>query len=707
MQRVLLIILPLFVLAQNYVLKKDVLSSGGRKMTSTDYILQGTISQTAIGRVTDTDYKGVIGFWHPPEAFPPVAPYINPAEKSGNDVKLTWNMVTTDTLGNAETVHYYVVYRSTTPSFIPGISDSVGATIQPDTVFTDIGALNSSSSYYYLVKAVDIARNRSVKSNMGYKLAKSFNENAGATSDRNWTSIPWHSNFSTVSDLTTELSPSGVPLLEINNLRDDQFYENYTYIFPIGWLGTNFSVDQGKAYEMITDRDTVLMIVGANNPSGLVVLNENAGATSDRNWVSIPYNAVYNHASDITTEYSPSGDPLIEINNIRDDQFYENYTYIFPIGWLGTDFAITPGRGYEFIMTTDTTWNPTEYTNRSGDYIFSKSIKRSKQIAVHLGELTKSKRNPVWIIKEMADCVIKDDYKNSSRYTKLTTRIKEPTDYHNAGISHLVVARFNSSEFDNVVFTAYRLNDPEDVLTENIVGCGVAKKDDNGVLWFNTGNFRTPWQNNEVVVLIAEAVKANRGYFSAIKFTLDNGFDIQDIGDLSFMLIPEARKNKKSDTKSWSSVKNDNVIGYSIYKMEQHLNDAIVTKQEYAVEGEVKIHPVIIGGYETVYSSYQEDTDELINLCPITYSIDISPNPFSTRATISYALPHNTLVSIRIYDISGRLVKDLMSEKLDAGFYTSYWNGYDDMNRKVAAGVYFISMKTEDHSAHRKIILIN
>ena len=338
MKKVILLLIPLFLFAQNYVLKKDVLSSGGRKMTSTNYILQGTISQTAIGSVTDTDYQGVIGFWHPPEAFPPIAPYINPAEKSGSDVELTWNMITTDTLGNPETVHYYVVYRSTSPSFIPGSSDSVGAMIQPDTVFTDAGALSSGDSYYYLVKAVDIARNRSLKSNMGYKLAKFFNENTGATSDRNWTGLPWHSNYSTVSELTADLSPSGDPLEEINNLRDDQLYENYTYIFPIGWLGTNFSIIKGKAYEMVTDRDTVLMLVGSNNPNGLVILNENTGATSDRNWVSIPYNAVYNNASDITTEYSPSGDPVAEINNLRDDQIYENYTYIFPIGWLGHDF---------------------------------------------------------------------------------------------------------------------------------------------------------------------------------------------------------------------------------------------------------------------------------------------------------------------------------------------------------------------------------
>ena len=144
MRKILYILLPVFILAQvNYVLKKNVLSAGGRKMTNTsaNYVLQGTISQTTIGKVEDTDYKAVIGFWHPPEAIPPSAPYVDPAEKSGDDVVLTWDKITTDTLGNSELMHYYVVYRNTSPSFIPGSSDSIGYASHPDTTFTDTGVL--------------------------------------------------------------------------------------------------------------------------------------------------------------------------------------------------------------------------------------------------------------------------------------------------------------------------------------------------------------------------------------------------------------------------------------------------------------------------------------------------------------------------------------------------------------------------------------
>lgn len=123
------------------------------------------------------------------DVFPPSAPYIAQAEKSDSNVVLTWNEVTTDTLGDTETMEYYIVYRDTAPDFVPSPSDSIGAVIHPDTAYSDTGALNTSDSYYYLVMAVDSSSNKSKKSNMAYKLPKFFNENPAKT-DKNWVSLP-------------------------------------------------------------------------------------------------------------------------------------------------------------------------------------------------------------------------------------------------------------------------------------------------------------------------------------------------------------------------------------------------------------------------------------------------------------------------------------------------------------------------------------
>ncbi len=712
MKKAILLLIPLLLFAQNYILKKDVLSSGGRKMTSTDYILQGTISQTAIGSVTDTDYQGVIGFWHPPEAFPPIAPYINPAEKSGSDVKLTWNMITTDTLGNPETVHYYVVYRSTSPSFIPGVSDSVGATIQPDTVFTDVGALSSGNSYYYLVKAVDIARNRSVKSNMGYKLNKFFNESA-SSSDRNWVSLPWHSNYTVASDLTDDLSSSGVPLIKIVNLRGDQLYENWLWDPDfLEWYGDDFSIVSGCGYEMETTIDTSLIFVGANNPNGLVSLNENA-ATTDRNWISIPYNAAYSTVSDITTSYSPSGIPLIKIVNLRDDQLYENWLWDPDfLEWYGDDFSIAAGRGYEFESTTDTTWNPTEYSNKTGDLVLllTKNLRQTSEVKI--GRFAESDREPIWKIKfperiKEGKLTEEQVLMDAKQYEPARSVVQTKKDFREAGVSHVVRCHLDFEGFSNLVFTTYRVNKPIDVLTEKIIGCGYATNDNKGAIWFNTGNFKSPWLPNEKMILIIEAIFNSKGYYSVTSFELDENVDIQDLGDFVLAPIPEPRRQSRSKSLTWDEAEDPNVIGYSVYKSDKRINKKVIDEESFTVDGECYLRPIVLGGYETVYSTYQELASIENQHTPIHFAFNMHPNPFRTQTQIDYALPYLQKVTIKVYDVSGRKVKTIVDKKQKSGYYSEIWRGDDDNGREVAAGVYFMRITTKENEKQKKVILVH
>ncbi len=710
--RVLIVLIPVLIVAQNYVLKKDVLSAGGRKMTSTGYVLQGTISQTTVGDAEDTDYKAFIGFWHPPEAIPPSAPYITQAEKTADDLKLIWNKITTDTLGNDELMHYYVMYRDTSPGFIPDGSDSIGATPHPDTTYTDDGVLGSLNSYYYLVKAVDWALNRSKKSNMGYKFNKFFNENAAAT-DKNWVSLPYKSPYSVAKDISDDLSSSGDPLTKITNLRDDQLFESWSFTtipFP-RWTGTNFTIVPGCAYEMVTTVDTTLVVVGANNPDGLITLNENAAAT-DKNWVSIPYNAVYSVAKDITDEYSSGGDPLTKLTNMRDDQLYESWSFTtvpFP-RWTGTNFSIVPGRGYEFVTISDTTWNPVEYSNEIGPPLLAGRGPRTLGIEMRVGTLTEPDRMPLWSIKEGSaiprlSSKKKIDYSDAQIYVSTVKNLRRKSDYREAGISHLVRGYFELKECDNLVFTVYRPNKPYDVLTENVVGCGSAWMNDFYLFWFDVGNFKKPWQSEDEVILIVEASKQGRGHVAVLNFTLDETVDIQELGEISLIPIPEPEFNKKLLSTRWDKVKNNNIIGYSLYQDDTRLNDEIITEQEHLAQGQANLKPVIKGGYETVYGS-QAPPEAPYERMPISYSFSIYPNPFSNKMGINYALPCAAKVAVNIYDVSGRKVKTVLSEKLEPGYYKADWSGDDDIGRTVAAGVYFVQMHAEEFVSQHKVIFV-
>jgi hypothetical protein len=82
------------------------------------------------------------------------------------------------------------------------------------------------------------------------------------------------------------------------------------------------------------------------------------------------------------------------------------------------------------------------------------------------------------------------------------------------------------------------------------------------------------------------------------------------------------------------------------------------------------------------------------------------PNPFSSFVVISYSpfLTANEMISLKIYDEKGGLVKDLTSSltKNPNSFIT--WNGTDDFGRKLSSGIYFCCFKTADLTTTKKII---
>ncbi|TES92051.1 MAG: T9SS type A sorting domain-containing protein [Candidatus Cloacimonadota bacterium] len=83
--------------------------------------------------------------------------------------------------------------------------------------------------------------------------------------------------------------------------------------------------------------------------------------------------------------------------------------------------------------------------------------------------------------------------------------------------------------------------------------------------------------------------------------------------------------------------------------------------------------------------------------------VKVQPVPFSDYTSIKYHVPKKEKVSIRIFDEAGRLVRTLISDKLDKGSYTARWNGKDLKGKKVASGSYFCVVKTNGTSKTKLI----
>jgi hypothetical protein len=83
------------------------------------------------------------------------------------------------------------------------------------------------------------------------------------------------------------------------------------------------------------------------------------------------------------------------------------------------------------------------------------------------------------------------------------------------------------------------------------------------------------------------------------------------------------------------------------------------------------------------------------------------PNPFNPETTISYDLSGESVVTLKIYDISGQVIRSVVNNQaMSAGQYKSVWDGRDERGVKVASGVYFYQLQTENFIAKKKMTLL-
>jgi hypothetical protein len=84
-----------------------------------------------------------------------------------------------------------------------------------------------------------------------------------------------------------------------------------------------------------------------------------------------------------------------------------------------------------------------------------------------------------------------------------------------------------------------------------------------------------------------------------------------------------------------------------------------------------------------------------------------TPNPARARTSIRYDLPRTSPVSIRMYDVTGRLVKILVhSKKHEPGRFVIDWDGLDQDGRSLASGVYFYRMRADGFEQSRRLVLV-
>lgn len=95
---------------------------------------------------------------------------------------------------------------------------------------------------------------------------------------------------------------------------------------------------------------------------------------------------------------------------------------------------------------------------------------------------------------------------------------------------------------------------------------------------------------------------------------------------------------------------------------------------------------------------------------PSVYVLQSFPNPLNPlagSATISFRLPQKSMTELVVYNLLGQKVKTLINETRYAGSFSVDWNGRDELDQLVPAGIYFCKLKTDLGESSQKMLVIH
>tara|TARA_B100001109_G_scaffold183136_1_gene150154 strand:- start:56 stop:3061 length:3006 start_codon:yes stop_codon:yes gene_type:complete len=132
---------------------------------------------------------------------------------------------------------------------------------------------------------------------------------------------------------------------------------------------------------------------------------------------------------------------------------------------------------------------------------------------------------------------------------------------------------------------------------------------------------------------------------------------------------------------------------------EEHSNYSISLKSDHS-----------INKFKLIYGRNHEASeiiDKIISNIPREFSLGHNyPNPFNPSTTIPFTISDPGEVMINIYDLQGRIVKQLFNGYLGTGSYSKVWDGTNSLGVSVSSGLYYYGFNTRSFNNYRKMILI-
>ena len=104
-----------------------------------------------------------------------------------------------------------------------------------------------------------------------------------------------------------------------------------------------------------------------------------------------------------------------------------------------------------------------------------------------------------------------------------------------------------------------------------------------------------------------------------------------------------------------------------------------------------------------IYTSVEDETSRLSNEFCLLKNY---PNPFSSSTIISYTLPLNSIVSLKVFDLFGKEVACLVKDSQSAGSYQVNWDGVNNKGESIKNGYYIAKLSVDGRDTTKKILFM-
>jgi hypothetical protein len=224
--------------------------------------------------------------------------------------------------------------------------------------------------------------------------------------------------------------------------------------------------------------------------------------------------------------------------------------------------------------------------------------------------------------------------------------------------------------------------------------------------------------------------------------------DVQVLNEFDASLSVELSSFNATSTDStsilfWRTETEVNNVGFSIYRsntkdgqynkigwVEGVGSSAIPHDYQY-IDTEVEIGKTYFYYIEDVDIAGERNKSDVVEIAispklPITFTerphpqsviptkfvlLQNFPNPFNPETWVPFKLPHDSPITISIYDTKGRLIRTIALGNKPAGVYVTkdraaYWDGRNNLGDKVSSDVYFYTLQAGKFRATRKMVIV-